>query len=216
MKALIALLFGICVVSVAIYLHVDKKIEIKSLTVMFALAIFGGLAIANFDVLKRWKGLGMEVETARDEIQGVKADALKEIRKQVDDHKNAISVLMRSASDLSEKLEKQKSLAEAIVEKAKGLESEIEKDQVELSAIKTDVLAANKSTQSAKASTEELAKILTRISFLQITTRNQFGTAQANKAIEKITEDLNRIVNIMIPDPNKRNAFVQSVMNELK
>ena len=216
MKALLGLLFGICITTVSIYLHAQKTIDRKSFSIMFGLAIVGGLAISNYDVLKRWKGLGIEVETARDEIQGVKADALKEIQKEVDNHKNAISILMRSANDLSEKLEKQKTLAVALVEKAKVLESEIEKDQAQLSDIKTDVLAANKATQSARSATEELAKILTRIAYFQVTTKNQFGTAQAKKAIQKITDDLNRIVNVMIPDPKERDGFVKGLMNELK
>ena len=137
MKALIALLFGICIVAISLYLHVEKKIDLKSASAMFALAILGGLAIANYDVLKRAKGLGFEVETARTEIQEIKSDALKEIRGEVDRHKDAIAVLMRSATDLGDKLEKQKTIAKALLEKAERLESEIEKDQTQLSKVKT-------------------------------------------------------------------------------
>jgi len=183
---------------------------------MFGLAIVGGLAIANYDVLKRWKGLGIEMVTFRDEIQGVKTDAINEIQEEVDAHKQAISILMRSANDLSDKLDKQEALAEALVEKAENLESEIEKDQKQLSGIKTDVLTAKQATQSAKSATEEIAKILTRIAYFQVATKGQFGTAQAKKAIQKITDDLNRIVNMTIPDPKERGAFVEGVMNELK
>jgi chromosome segregation ATPase len=216
MKALLALLFGITITAISIYLHVGKSIDRKAMSIMFALAIIGGLAIANYDVLKRWKGLGIEMETAREQITEVKSDAINEIKKEVGVHKEAISVLMRSANELSDKIEKQKALAEALVKKAEGLEVEIEKGQTQLSGIKTDVLAANKATQYAKSATEELAKILTRIAFFQITTKNQFGTEQAHKAIQKITDDLNRLVNMMIPDPKERDAFVKNVMSELK
>ena len=185
MKALIALLFGVCVVAISMYLHVEKKIDLKSVLAMFALAILGGLAIANYDVLKRAKGLGIEVETARTEIQEIKSDALNEIQKEVDRHKDAIAVLMRSATDLGDKLETQKALADALVKKAEGLESEIEKGQTQLSDIRTDVLAANKATHLAKAATEELAKILTRIAYFQVVTRNQFGTEQADQSHPK-------------------------------
>lgn len=122
---LIALLFGICVAALSIHLHVDKKIDVKALSVMFALAIIGGLAIANFDVLKRWKGLGIEVETARNEIKEIRTDALKDINKQVDDQKNSISVLMRSANEMSDKLEKQKALAEDVVAHLVSLQSAV-------------------------------------------------------------------------------------------
>ncbi len=216
MKALLALLFGITITAISIYLHVDKSIDKKAMSIMFALSIIGGLAIANYDVLERWKGLGIEMVTIRGEITEAKLDAISEIKKEVGAHKEAISVLMRSANDLSDKIEKQKALAEALVKKAEGLEVEIEKGQTQLSDVKTDVLAASQATQHAKSATENLAKILTRISFFQITTRNQFGTEQANNAIQKITDDLNRILLIMIPDPKEREAFVKNVMNELK
>lgn len=125
MKTLIALLFGISVIALSIHLHIDKKIDVKALSAMFSLAILGGLAIANFDVLKRWKGLGVEMETARTEIEDIKADALKDINKQVDDQKNSISVLMRSASEMSDKLETQESLAQDLVDQLISLSSAV-------------------------------------------------------------------------------------------
>ena len=215
MQTTIALLCGISVAAIAVVLHVRKNVDKTVLTIMFGLAIVGGLAIANYDVLTKWKGLGIEMETARGEIQVEKESALKEIKKEVGRHKDSIAVLMKSANDLTKQLEKQKEVAEALVEKATELESEIDNDQKQLAKIKTDVIKAKQATQASYNATEELAKIITRIAYFQVATKNQFGTAKAKKAIQKITADLNRITVMMIPDREERGRFVRGLQNEL-
>ncbi|MGB2862932.1 MAG: hypothetical protein WBC05_06370 [Sedimentisphaerales bacterium] len=57
MKEVIALLWAICIVVVAIYLHSNNTLGKASTTTFFVLAIVGGVAIANYDVIKRFKGL---------------------------------------------------------------------------------------------------------------------------------------------------------------
>ena len=76
MKEVIALLWGICIVVVTIYLVVNKNVSTPAAGIIFAVAIVGGLAIANYDVLKKFSGLGLEMETFREEIDSVKEEAL--------------------------------------------------------------------------------------------------------------------------------------------
>ena len=55
MEKLIALINYICIFGIAIYLLVTKKIDSKILIVLLVFAIFSGLAIANYDILKKFK-----------------------------------------------------------------------------------------------------------------------------------------------------------------
>ena len=55
MKELIALINYICIFGIAIYLLVIKKIGSKILIVLLVFAIFSGLSIANYDILKKIK-----------------------------------------------------------------------------------------------------------------------------------------------------------------
>ena len=82
MKCIIALICGITVTAIAVFLHVRKHIDKKALSLMFGLAVVGGLAIANYDALKSLKWFGVEMETARDKIRGEKESALEDIRKE--------------------------------------------------------------------------------------------------------------------------------------
>ena len=87
MKEIIALICGVSFAIATIYLHAKGKIAKASASVFLAAAIIGGLAIANYDVVKKFKGFGVEVETARQEITSAKTQALSEIQKQVAEHK---------------------------------------------------------------------------------------------------------------------------------
>ncbi len=53
MKELAALINYIFIFVIAIYLLVTKKINSKILIVLLFFAIFSGLAIANYDILKK-------------------------------------------------------------------------------------------------------------------------------------------------------------------
>jgi UPF0716 family protein affecting phage T7 exclusion len=55
MKELIALINYICIFGIAIYLLVIKKIGSKILIVLLVFAIFSGLSIANYDILKKFE-----------------------------------------------------------------------------------------------------------------------------------------------------------------
>jgi len=55
MKELIALINYICIFGIAIYLLVIKKIGSIILIFLLVFAIFSGLSIANYDVLKKIK-----------------------------------------------------------------------------------------------------------------------------------------------------------------
>ena len=55
MKELIALINYICIFGIAIYLLVIKKIGSIILIFLLVFAIFSGLSIANYDILKKIK-----------------------------------------------------------------------------------------------------------------------------------------------------------------
>ena len=59
MKELIALLFGVCITVIVIFLHVRGKISKGSASVFFAFAVLGGLAIANHDIVTKFEWAGV-------------------------------------------------------------------------------------------------------------------------------------------------------------
>jgi len=183
---------------------------------LFALAIIGGLAIANYDMIKRFKGLGLEVETARKEIDSAKGKALSEIEKEVAEHKESIVMLMRTGNELSEKLENQKTVVNAMIGKAQSLETQLKDDQNKLEDIRGQVVLAHNNSQAIFNATKELSVILTRITYVQAKTKSEFGnTPRLQKAAEIIEKDINRVLQLMIPDPQERNAFIEKLTSLL-
>jgi len=216
MKEVIALLWAICLVVIAIYLHVNNTLGKASTTTIFVLAIVGGLAIANYDVIKRFKGLGMELETARKEIDSAKGDAISEIETEVDKHKEAIAMLIRSGNELSEKLDSQKTVVNAMIEKAQLLEEQLKDDQNKLDEVRSQVVLAHQNSQAIFNATKELSLILTRITYVQAQTKSEFGnTARLQKAGEIIEQDINKVLQMMIPDTLERNIFLEKLKSAL-
>lgn len=216
MKEVVALLWVICVAVIAIYLHVNKTIDKTSTGMLFTLAIIVGLVIANYDLISKFKGLGIEVETARKEIDIAKGKALSEIEKEVAEHKESISMLIRNENELSKKLESQKDIVNAIIKRAESLEVQLKDEQEQLEDAEKQIMLAHSNTQAIFNATKELSVILTRITYIQSQTKSEFGSSpRLTKAAEIIERDINRVLMLMIPDPNERDAFVTELKGEL-
>ena len=176
MKEVIALLWGICIVVVTIYLVVNNNVSKTAAGMFFAVAILGGLVIANYDVLKKVSGLGLEVETFRKEIDSVKEEALAEIKQEVAEHKESIALLVRTGNDLSTKLEDQKADVTAIIEKAQALETQLTEQEKQL-----------EETQSAVGQVAKLAESPT----LTLTGRDILQTDSGYTATLQFTSSKN-------------------------
>ncbi|MFH1881853.1 MAG: hypothetical protein ABIL62_03960 [Planctomycetota bacterium] len=103
MKEPIGLLWGICWGTIAICLHLRYGLGRVSFGLLLTFAIVGGIAIVNCDVVKRWKGLGVEVETVRDQINTAKDRAIAEIRQEVSKQKEVLALWVKVLDGLIRK-----------------------------------------------------------------------------------------------------------------
>ena len=76
-------------------------------------------------------------------------------------------------------------------------------------------LSAKINTQAIYKNTRELALTLTRIEYYQTVTKLEIGTERDKTARRKIQDELNKLLNAMIPDSNDRSAFISDLENEL-
>jgi len=216
MKEIIALLWAICITVVTIYLLVSGKLGKAPSGLLFSVAIVGGLAIVNYDFIKKFEGFGVSVETARQEISSAKSEALTEIKNDVEAHKQSIALLIRTENELNDRLEKQKAIVDSMIEKAQSLEQELQEDQKHIDEIKQEVVLAHQNSQAIFNATKELSVILTRITYVQAQTKSEFGnTPRLKKAAEIIETDINRVLMLMIPNPGERQAYVQKLTSSL-
>ncbi len=138
MKVLIGLLVFLCTAAITVYLAATKKIDTKLTVILLGFAVVSGFVVANYDVIKRLKvsGEGLEIETAKREIGEAKSKALTEIEREVEGHKESITMLIRTGNELSGTLEKQKSIVNEMIKKAQSLEIQLQADQKTLEDLK--------------------------------------------------------------------------------
>jgi methyl-accepting chemotaxis protein len=215
MKDLIALLIFICVSITTIYLSVTKLIELKLTIALLCFSIISGITIANYDLIEKFKWGNVEVETAKREIIEVKETALKEISSEVKDQKESIKLLISNANDTRDKIERQKESLNELIKTATDLQKKIEEQ-------KKIIVALNQSTEKTKSDIEKLnaassqiALTVIRATYLSMETKSEFGTERAQKAIQEVLNDLNRILPMVITDEKERAEWIRKLQNTL-
>ncbi len=212
MKELIALIYSIFIFGIAIYLLVTKKIDSKKLIVLLVFAIFSGLAIANYDILKKIKFgsniVSIEMETAKEEIRETKETAIKEISSEVKEHEEAIRLLISNANDTKDKIEN-------LIEIATDLGNNIEKQKKEIIEINKFSENTKKEIETLNTASAQIALILVKATYFTIETKSEFGTSRAEKAIQEILSDLNKILPMVIPDNEERAKWIKDLQNIL-
>lgn len=208
MKVTIAILFGICVTIFTLYLIVTKQIDSKMSVVLFLFALIGGLGIANYDIIKRIKWQGLELETYERKVRDIKDDALREIEHEVSNHKESIAMLTANLNDTREKIAVQKRAVESLIEKISHQEQSLQDLASKANTTKERIEILHKASS-------DLALLLTKITWLQIETKNEFGTERVQKAVEQILKELNEIVAVVIPDPQEKSRWIQELQSSL-
>jgi len=193
-------------------LSVIKKIDSKILIVLLVFAIISGFTIVNYDIIKKIKfgsTLGsIEVETAKKEIFETKETALKEIGLEVKGHEESIRLLISNANDAKDKIEN-------LIKIATDLDSNIEEQKKEI--IEIDKFAENtkKEIETLNTASAQIALILVRATYFTVETKSEFGTSRAEKAIQEIMNDLNKILPMVIPDNEERAKWIKDLQNIL-
>ena len=212
MKELIAILTYIIIFIIAIYFSVIKRRDLKLLIIFLAFAIFSGLAISNHDMLEKFKFgskfVSIEVETAIKEIQETKETAIKEISSEVKEHEESIRLLISNANNTKDKIEN-------LIEIATELGNNIEKQKKEIIEINKFSENTKKEIETLNTASAQIALILVRATYFTLETKSEFGTSRAEKAIQEIMNDLNKILPMVIPDNEERDKWIKDLQNIL-
>jgi ABC-type transporter Mla subunit MlaD len=148
------------------------------------------------------------VETAIKEIQETKETAIKEISSEVKGHEESIRLLISDANDTKDKIEN-------LIKIATNLGNNIEKQKNEIIEINKFAENTKKEIERLNAASDQIALILVRITNFTLETRSEFGTTRVKKAIQEITNDLNKILPMIIPDNEERAMWIKDLQNFL-
>lgn len=215
MKEIIALIVFLSFAIVTIYLATTKQIDAKLTIVFIIFSLLAGFLIANYDFIKRFKWKDVELETFQRDVTTVKEQALDEIRKEVEDQKQSIKFLITNANDTRDKLELQKKAVESLIETVKKTEKSVDTQKETVEALNKRAEDTKKQIEILHRASSELAILLTKITWLQLETKSEFGTDRAQAAIQKITEDLNKIIVVVIPNDQERAKWIQELQKSL-
>lgn len=215
MKELIAILFLIGFSVPTVRLLYSKQIEVTAAATVLAFALFGAFAMTNYDVIQKIKWGGIEVETAKQEIVKVKDTAIGDIRKEIGEQKDSIKLLISGVNDTREKIEQQKKSLSELITKASELQQHIENQKASIWALNQEGLKTKSEMQKLNRASAEIALILVRATYLTLETKSEFGTDRAQKAIDLITSDLNKILPMVIPENQDRSKWIQDLKDSL-
>lgn len=160
MEDIIALVVFALIAIIAISLSVKKKIETKLTIILLCFAIFSGIGIANYDLIKKIKWGDLEIETARNQINELKQDALDEIGKEIENQKESIKLLTANANDTREKIEKQRESLEIIINTASELEYKINGQKDEIIKISNEAINTKNDIKTLNQASAQIALIL--------------------------------------------------------
>lgn len=215
MKEILGLLFLVCVTVVTIYLAVTKQIETKNVIGFLVFAALGSFCIANYDLIKRFRWKDVEIETFERRVTSVKQEALDEINKQVQDHKESIRFLISNANDSRDRLELQAKAVNELLAKVRAAEREVAQSRQEVEAVRRRADDVRMRIEELNKASSDLALLLTKVTWLQIETRSEFGTTRAQKAIAATLDELNRIVAVVIPGSGERQRWIEQLQKSL-
>lgn len=96
-KEIIALVVFLSIVIFTIYMAVKRRIDTKLTSIFLTFSIPIGIAISNYDLVKKFKWMGLDIETFEKGVTTLKEKALEEIRTEVENHRGSINLLIRDA-----------------------------------------------------------------------------------------------------------------------
>ena len=101
-----SLIFGSIIAVIAIGLRVEGKIGDRGLTILLGFAFISGVAIAYYGTTKKVTAgpAGISLETFEKQVNEIKQDTLKDIKREVDKQKKKLSDVVTDAEKTREEL----------------------------------------------------------------------------------------------------------------
>lgn len=226
MKEIVGLLAFMVISGSTITLAVMKRTGNALTAILLLFALLSGWGIANYDWIRnlQWQVPGFDV--FQEQVLTTKEDAVGDICREVEAQKVSIGLLLSNATRTHEDF----------LSKATQTQEDlgIQKDSLESLLIVIDDLEKSMRAQEQKAmelndkaekmqrqlialhqASSELALLLTRVTWLQFEARDEYGVERAQAAVQKIMDELDVIVGLVLTDPKARKNFIAEVTQSL-
>lgn len=245
MKEILGLLFLVCVSAVTIQLSVTKQIEWKLTWVLLVLGLVGGFVIARFDSLGRSeRGPSAEqvaalkselLEELKREGLGPKAAApanageaealavklaaqlktVEELAHRIGEHAEKMQAERTKMEDVARKVVAADEKAAAWEQRIGQTEATARAAQAEIERLRQRESADNERATQMTRIVRDLALVQGKIAWLQAATKEPGVSLRSKAAQEEIEKEINRLIEMGIPDRAERNLWAQRLVGSL-
>jgi hypothetical protein len=216
MKIIFSILCFTIISFIAIYHSINKKIDNKLCIILLSFAIISGLSISNYDIVNKLKFGQFELETAKREINQTKINAIDSINAEVNSQKETIKLLIQNANYLSDKFDSQKNELMKLINTATILQDNIKTQKQDIVNLNNEGKRTKVDIEILNNASAQIALILIRTTYFMLETKSEFGSGpRLTKAIDEINKDLNKIIPMVIPNPQQRQKWIQELQNTL-
>jgi septal ring factor EnvC (AmiA/AmiB activator) len=199
----------------AIGMAVGKRIHTSILVVLLLFAMASGWGIAHHDWLRlaQFQVPGFELFQTR--ITQIREDALYEMKKSASAERETLASLLAASDETQQKLTSEGKAAEELVETIRTVEESLKERERQIKEMSDQAQTARDQMVAVQQTVSELALALTRILYLSLEAKDQYGQERAQTAIRQIMDSLDELVGLCITDPQGRADFVLGVTSSL-
>lgn len=215
MKEIAALLTFLFFSGLAIFLAVRKHIGTTLTVILLLFSLISGLVMASHDRFSELTWPIALFAPFQGELTRIKEESLWDFRKEAESDKQSLSLLVSAAKALHDGTEAQKKLVESALEAAKRLEEKATTHEQKSKEMSDKAEEVRAQTLAIYEASSELALLLTKVVWLQMEAKNEANGPRSEVARQRVMDQLDEIVNLVIPDPDARSRFVSDVMNSV-
>lgn len=208
MKEILGLIVFLTLTGAAVWLAVSRRASNLFSALVLAFSLVAGWTIANYDWIRtaKWEIPGATETLKRVSEAGTASVA--EIRREFEERKQVLDTLSAEVREAGEKIAVQKKEIDSILEELKAKEQKI-------GALSEKAGQAADQSASLQRSSADLALLITKVVWLLVEAKDEYGEERAEKATDELLNQLDEVVRMAIPDPDARAKFTASVMNSL-
>lgn len=194
---------------------VGKRIQTPMLAVLLLFAMASGWGIAHHDWLRQAQFQVPGFDLFQSTIVRIREEAVYEMKKSVAAEREALASLLAASEEAREKLSNEGKAAEDLIEAVRSAEESLKERDLRLKELSETTLAARDEITVVHQAVAELSLALTRLIYLSLEARDQYGQERAQMATRQIMDSLDDLVGLSIPDPQARADFVRGVTSSL-
>jgi hypothetical protein len=215
MKEAIGLAVFAMVSVFSIGMAVGRRVNTPVLVVLLLFGMASGWGIAHHDWVRQLQFQVPGFDLFQTKLTQLREDALYEMKKSASAEREALSSLLADSEAIQQKLTTEGKSAEDLIETIRTAEDNLKEREQRFKEMAAQTQLARDQMVAVQQAVSELSLAFTRIVYLSLEARDQYGQERAQTATRQIMDSLDDLVSLCITDPQARADFVLGVTSSL-